>query len=236
MNAHNESDRKKLKVDLSELVFEMEMGDNMERSGYLDTETGEIIDMPDDVMRAVDDGKTGEDLAEWDEDLAEVAEKILGDETNRFLLIPKRESGEGYEVMVSFARSVEDRKLKEKLEVALDGKGAFRRFRNVLNQHPDELERWYKFKDDYMKDEAVQWLLDNGIEPVQVVFGYFNDDGTEINPDLVPKPGLCLTCKKDNAGGKEEILCVLNRNDQKGARHFECGAYESKEGDRGSAY
>lgn len=135
--------RKKLKIDLSELVFEMEMGDNMERSGYLDTETGEIIDMPDDVMRAMDDGKTGEDLAE-------VAGKILGDETNRFLLIPKRESGEGYEVMVSFAGSVEDRNLQEKLEIALDGKGAFRRFRNVLNQHPDELERWYKFKDDWM--------------------------------------------------------------------------------------
>jgi hypothetical protein len=219
---------KKLKVDLKELVFEMEMGDNMERSGYLDTETGEIIDMPDEVMRAVDDGKTGEDLAEWDEDLAEVAGKILGDETNRFLLIPKRESGEGYEVMVSFAGSVEDRNLKEKLAVALDGKGAFRRFRNVLNQHPDELDRWYAFKDESVREEAIQWLIVNGIEPMQVASGYYNDDGTELNDDLVPKPGLCLTCRKDNAGGKEEILCVLTRNDQKDDGDFECGAYEPK--------
>jgi len=26
--------------------------------------------------------------------------------------------------------------------------------------------------------------------------GYFDDDGNQLNPDLIPKPGLCLTCKK----------------------------------------
>ncbi len=224
----SEGNRKKLKVDLSELIFAMEMGDNMERSGYLDADTGEIIDMPDDIMRAVEDGETGSVLVDWDEELAETADKILSDEKNRFLLIPRREPSEGYEIMVSFTGTVAGKGLKEKLTVALDGRGAFRRFRNVLDQHPDELERWYKFKDDWMRDEAIQWLLENGIEPVQVISGYFNDDGTEINADLVPKPGLCLSCKKDDAGGKAEILCTLTRNDQKGEKDFECGAYERK--------
>ncbi len=221
--------RKKLKIDLSELVHEMDPGDNLELTGYLDTETGEIISMPDNVMRAVEDSDEAmEALPDWEQELAETANKILSDEKNRLLPIPKRESREGYEVMVSFAGAVEDEQLKEKLHRALAGKGAFRRFKNTLNSHPDELERWYKFKDDYLKDEAVQWLLENGIEPVQVISGYFNDDGTEINADLVPKPGLCLTCKKDNAGGKEEILCTLTRNDQKDEGDFECGTFEPK--------
>ncbi len=60
-----------------------------------------------------------------------------------------------------------------------------------------------------------------------VISGYFNDDGTEVNPDLVPKPGRCLACKKDDAG-EEETLCTLTRNDQKGGKTFECGAYEPK--------
>lgn len=55
-----------------------------------------------------------------------------------------------------------------------------------------------------------------------------NDDGTEINPDLIPKPGLCLTCMKDNASGKEEVHCTLTRNDQKGEKVFECDAYEPR--------
>lgn len=225
----NEGKIKKLKINLNELAFAMEMGENMERSGYLDTETGGIIDMPDDVMRGVEDGDTDSILVDWDDELAETAGKILSDEKNRFLPIPRRESREGYEIMASFADSVDNKGLREKLAVALDGKGAFRRFRNVLNDHPDELEKWYAFKDDWMREEAIKWLLENGIEPVQVISGFFNDDGTEINPDLVPKPGLCLTCKKENAGGKEEILCILNRNDQKGGKDFECDAYEPKE-------
>jgi hypothetical protein len=219
---------KKLKVDLNELVFAMEMGENMERGGYLDTETGKIIDMPDDIMRGVEEGDTDSILVEWDEEFAEIAEKILSDEKNRFLLIPKREPREGYEIMAAFTESVSRKGLQEKLAIALNGKGAFRRFRSVLNDYPDELEKWYAFKDDWMREEAIQWLLTNGIEPVQVISGYFDDDGTEINADLVPKPGLCLTCKKDNASGKEEILCILNRNDQKGDKDFECGAHEPK--------
>ena len=119
---------------------------------------------------------------------------------------------------------------RKRIATVLNGRGAFRRFRSVLNDHPDELEQWYKFKDDRMREEAIQWLIMNGIEPVQVVSGYFNDDGTEINADLVPKPGLCLTCRKDNASGKEEILCILTRNDQKDDDAFECEAYEPKQG------
>jgi len=221
---------KKLKVDLKELVSEMEMGENMELTGYLDTETGEIISMPDSVMRAVEDSdEAAEALSDWEQDLVEIAGSILGDEKNRFLPIPKRESREGYEIMVAFADSVRRKGLQEKLSHALNGRGAFRRFRSILNDHPDELEKWYKFKDDWMREEAIQWLIINSIEPVQVVSGFFSDDGTEINSDLVPKPGLCLTCRKDNAGGKEEILCLLTRNDQRDHDNFECGAYEQKE-------
>jgi len=58
---------------------------------------------------------------------------------------------------------------------------------------------------------------------------YFDDDGTEINPDLTPKPCLCVTCKKDGPPGKEEILCNLTRADQQGEGEFRCEAYEPKE-------
>jgi hypothetical protein len=58
--------------------------------------------------------------------------------------------------------------------------------------------------------------------------GFYNDDGTKINPELLPKPGLCIICKKDDASGKEEMLCILNRIDQKDEKTFKCDAYESK--------
>jgi hypothetical protein len=61
-------------------------------------------------------------------------------------------------------------------------------------------------------------------EPVD---GFFDDDGNRLNPDLVPKPGLCLLCKHENEPS-EEVLCTLNRLDQAGAQEFECGAFEPK--------
>ena len=56
---------------------------------------------------------------------------------------------------------------------------------------------------------------------------FYNDDGTEVNPDLIPKPDLCISCRKDGLSN-EEILCSLNRMDQQGEEEFKCYAYEPK--------
>ena len=59
--------------------------------------------------------------------------------------------------------------------------------------------------------------------------GFFRDDGTEIDPAKVPKPGLCLSCRRDG-DLNQEILCILNRDDQDGAEDFVCHAYVAKTG------
>ena len=59
------------------------------------------------------------------------------------------------------------------------------------------------------------------------IFGIFDDDGNEINPNLIVKPSLCVMCKKDE-DPSEEIFCTLNRADQEGESEFRCGAYEPK--------
>jgi hypothetical protein len=63
------------------------------------------------------------------------------------------------------------------------------------------------------------------------ISGIYNDDGTKINPALISKPSLCVTCKKDDLGGEEAILCLLTRNDQAGEKEFKCFAYEPKFGE-----
>lgn len=57
--------------------------------------------------------------------------------------------------------------------------------------------------------------------------GFFSDDGTPVNPDLAPKPSLCVTCKHDGDSG-QEVPCMLNRIDQHGEDNFKCEAYEDK--------
>lgn len=60
-----------------------------------------------------------------------------------------------------------------------------------------------------------------------VPFGFFRDDGTEINPDLIAKPSLCVSCWKDQ-DPNEEILCTLTRADQQGGEEFGGFAFEPK--------
>jgi hypothetical protein len=57
--------------------------------------------------------------------------------------------------------------------------------------------------------------------------GIFDDDGYEVNPDTIKKPGLCLTCFKNYIEDWEEnLLCEMNRADQRDENEFRCFAYE----------
>lgn len=64
-------------------------------------------------------------------------------------------------------------------------------------------------------------------EQNEEINGIYDDDGNKINPALVTKPSLCVTCAKDD-DPDEEMLCALNRWDQQDEPEFQCGAYEGK--------
>lgn len=58
---------------------------------------------------------------------------------------------------------------------------------------------------------------------------YYDDDGNELNPNLIPKPHLCVGCLKDEVGDEmEQILCNLTRLDQAGEKEFRCYAFVPK--------
>ena len=63
---------------------------------------------------------------------------------------------------------------------------------------------------------------------IEKISGYFNDDGTEFNPNLKPAPALCATCRK-NDNPAYETACNLTRHDQE-EDIFICFAYESLRG------
>jgi hypothetical protein len=53
---------------------------------------------------------------------------------------------------------------------------------------------------------------------------YFDDDGNEIDMAAIAVPDLCKRCEKLD-DPDEEILCNLNRLDQRGSDDFKCYAY-----------
>lgn len=59
--------------------------------------------------------------------------------------------------------------------------------------------------------------------------GLYNDDGTPVEIEHIPIPDLCLRCKSYLSDDWEEnLLCNMNRNDERNDDNFECGAFEEK--------
>ena len=78
--------------------------------------------------------------------------------------VPHDESREGYGDMEAFIDTVPDPRLRQRLERAIDGKGAFRRFTEELDDHDAERERWLLFKRERLRGRIREWLEDEGIE------------------------------------------------------------------------
>jgi hypothetical protein len=57
------------------------------------------------------------------------------------------------------------------------------------------------------------------------IHGFFDDDGYKISSELIKKPSLCLICIHDD-DPNEELLCNLNRFDQKDEKEFKCFAFK----------
>ena len=119
---------------------------------YLDVRTGEVQMVP--IARLGDDD-------DWP------SEEDLDDALAAGHLIPVEPLGSRIEYgwMAEFTETVGDARLRDRLEVALDGRGAFRRFKNVLLDFPAARERWLAFRDERLRAAAREWLEEQGIEP-----------------------------------------------------------------------
>jgi hypothetical protein len=66
--------------------------------------------------------------------------------------------------MADFAEAITDERAGRRLVRAIQGKGAFRRFKDELHEeHLDLLPAWYAFRDVRATRRAVQWLADNSL-------------------------------------------------------------------------
>ena len=141
--------RKRVRVDLEELGTALE-DSSYEHRYYLDLETGEIPLLSDYM----------------DTDEAQKLEDRLEEEPDRYEAVPKTGSDEAYRDMEEFIGTVEDGHLRQLLEVAIDGRGAFRRFKDVLAGFAEEREEWFHFKEERLMERTREWLEDIGVEPV----------------------------------------------------------------------
>jgi hypothetical protein len=84
------------------------------------------------------------------------------------IFIEPLEASTEHDWMSEFAASVADGRVRHRLQAlqaALGGRGAFRRFKDVLAAHPDPRERWYARRRERLYAAMLDWLEENDIAP-----------------------------------------------------------------------
>ncbi len=90
---------------------------------------------------------------------AKISENIDG-----HVRVEPASSREQYRWMERFVASVSDEPLRRRLTISIDGKGAFRRFKDVLLAYPVERERWFSYRSNLLHWHIQNWLTNHGIE------------------------------------------------------------------------
>ncbi|MET0790057.1 MAG: UPF0158 family protein [Polyangiaceae bacterium] len=94
----------------------------------------------------------------------EMHSRIASDTT--YMRIEPVSSREQYRWMERFIPMVEEGELRDQLTAAIDGKGAFRRFKDVLMTYGTERERWFAFRSERLRVFMEAWLSAHGLAPV----------------------------------------------------------------------
>lgn len=143
---------------------------------YLDLSDGSVVTIPkkeidallkklyheeyedDDERGVIFDSSVNTDV-EIDHSEEAVVEKLIHVLTNpgRYVRIPERDSNEAFNTMRRFALTVDDPILRERLLSALNGKGAFNRFKSTLLSNKKERKRWHGFNARVMKEIILRW-------------------------------------------------------------------------------
>lgn len=124
-------------VELDELSMHLESGDDL-GDGHLDLQTGQIW--------PVDAEQVADDLADWEE-------------PDRWLDVTPVGSREAWQDMREFAGTIEDGERGERLLRAIAGRGAFRAFRLLLDDHPETRDTWRVFAEELAQEALAGALL-----------------------------------------------------------------------------
>jgi hypothetical protein len=81
-----------------------------------------------------------------------------------YLRVEPVSSREQYRWMERYIPLVEEPKLRARLEVSIDGKGAFRRFKDVLMAYGPERERWFTYRSERLRTFMEAWLTAHNLK------------------------------------------------------------------------
>ncbi len=147
-------------VSLRDVIEEMDLSSD-EATTYINRKTGEIITLTDEICALAEDPDEAAEAAEWQKEFLPKASEVAASED--FIPLPGKFEIHEWSIMERFTRSLTDAALSDELEAAVHGRGAFRRFKDIVHRL-GIADEWYRFRDGALEEIAIEFLEAHGIE------------------------------------------------------------------------
>jgi len=173
---------RKLHINLDLLADYLDLDPTMGFNHFLDLETGEVVGISEDDRWALEELFDNDDIADVEVDLpARLAQtdytdqfkeqllltyQIGTDFRTRFLPMPQEESHEAYADMAAFVETIADQSTRARLAHALEGRGAFRRFRDIVFDDRRLRDRWHALQNERRRERMRTWLEEEGFDVI----------------------------------------------------------------------
>jgi hypothetical protein len=148
-------------VKLSDIITSMEFHAD-ENTLYLDTNTGKIISVTPDEFFEGDEDDPIESFPDWQQDGVQAARSLVRGNDGNLLELPGKWDVNEYQVMEDFCLSLPSGENRTSLYAAMQGRGAFRRFKDTL-QKIGIADNWQRYRMSRFKTVAVDWCNANEI-------------------------------------------------------------------------
>lgn len=132
-----------MKVKLDDIINALEFANSgIDSNAYFNPKTKEII---------------------YIDEFSDMSEDEKEDIYDSCINLPTKYEIDEYNMMEEFIETIEDERLYNQLYISINGKGAFRRFKDTCINY-GIIDDWYKFKNDQYKNIAIKWCTENNID------------------------------------------------------------------------
>ena len=123
----------------------------------------EELEMVDDIVDCYYNPEKDEVFLSNIGEYEELSEDEIDELFEASIILPTQYEINEYQMMVDFIETIENKEIKDNLQRLIQGKGAFRRFKDYCIEI-NIIQDWYDFKEQKYKEIAINWCKQNELK------------------------------------------------------------------------
>jgi hypothetical protein len=130
---------------------------------YYHVKSKSVVMLTEEEIRYAENEVDLDRLPEWQRESVLLANELIDNPDGAFIDLPNKEDIDEYRMMEGFIMTIDDEKASSVLWEAIEGRGAFRRFKDKVHQY-DLQDAWYGYRDARYEEIAMEWCKTHHIE------------------------------------------------------------------------